>query len=865
MKKASEFKATKLEAAATDACPLPPSMNYATTDMTSFIDGQFFNWRELEDRRENWVAVILLLIGLVGLGLVLLRRKQGTNKMARSSSLHVLCHEQHKSLQAAQEKIAKLEVDLKARSGQLATNMTTHIVQPRSPERQVEPRGVANGCDIDDTDDDHDDSTEQQQLLTQVHDLTHQLREKDSKLEAVQLLLYLKEKSQQEAQKIHAKNLELLEQATAELESARQQQRDREQHMTATNDTVAELLKEKEEIASQLVELEQQNEALYAKFVQAHNDLTKSKEDRELDLQASKTTQEEMEKKAAQSLAELKRQKLALASELEQVRIVSRAQQVEFEQDAAKSVAEFEHQKAALVQELEHSKANSQAKQDELEQMLANATKDFETQQRQLQNQLEKRNSCLKQQTCELKRSKDETNAIQLDLGEQLAKEAELRKSAERKIEEVSSEKEKVATELEQARQENSRTREDLHQQVLEKSDMISMLQANLDALSSDKQKLGVKLEQMRQEIKQTREERKKEVDEKANTITSLQSRLRVLEAAKETLSKEPASTAPPSDNAGELDHLQAQLITSEETRLAEIEHLRMVKERLAGETKKRQELESKMEQIEKEKHQLMNETKNVHSFNQENQRLLEKVERLEIENTAMSEKKRQLKEEYNRMKEFHAEMIFKEKDREKHLRDLEKRLENESARKSELQSKLESLDRNNRKMTTELEELKSWRDRSDEQTTDRSVPNACENKDVGKLRRDIAELAAALKASKESEATLLSERERLVANATNMSLLFAENRAKVDFLQLQLDEVKQNSHHGSSLHGGSSFLADSTEQGGGEGLSGSIRGVPASARGIGGKARFRTFLQNRVFRDSNTSSEPDEDDDETA
>ena len=140
---------------------------------------------------------------------------------------------------------------------------------------------------------------------------------------------------------------------------------------------------------------------------------------------------------------------------------------------------------------------------------------------------------------------------------------------------------------------------------------------------------------------------------------------------------------------------------------------------------------------------------------------------------------------------------------------------------------------------------------------------------EVTKLIGENAQLSKSLKTIQAAETSLLSERERLVANATNMSIMLADSRAKVDFLQMQLEEYKNgslsNSAHdlgsqsdhgfnnapkrgfrklagsltasGNAAAGGGSAMGDNSER--------SVGSVGGSRRG----ERFRSFLQNRTKR----------------
>jgi chromosome segregation ATPase len=141
---------------------------------------------------------------------------------------------------------------------------------------------------------------------------------------------------------------------------------------------------------------------------------------------------------------------------------------------------------------------------------------------------------------------------------------------------------------------------------------------------------------------------------------------------------------------------------------------------------------------------------------------------------------------------------------------------------------------------------------------------------EVEKLISENAELKKTLSSVQESEAAMKKERERLVANATNMSIMLADSRAKVDFLQMQIEEYQAgpltNSQHGmksQSEHGvaanqsrgfrgilsGSSASShgttDSGALGGNSEKSGEL-GIGGSQRGAR-NARFRSFLQNRM------------------
>ena len=126
-----------------------------------------------------------------------------------------------------------------------------------------------------------------------------------------------------------------------------------------------------------------------------------------------------------------------------------------------------------------------------------------------------------------------------------------------------------------------------------------------------------------------------------------------------------------------------------------------------------------------------------------------------------------------------------------------ELRLELAQAQASEqqLKSRVATYEREQTKLQTELAALKLWDKKRRESVVFNTSFASILSEDEDPLDvmvTENAELRAQLTALRASETTLMKERERLVATAANMSLMVADRRAKVDLLELQLEEVRQ-------------------------------------------------------------------------
>ena len=262
------------------------------------------------------------------------------------------------------------------------------------------------------------------------------------------------------------------------------------------------------------------------------------------------------------------------------------------------------------------------------------------------------------------------------------------------------------------------------------------------------------------------------------------------------------------------------------------------------------------------------------------------KLKELTLEVSALKEKVEDWEVTYDHLKDEGAANVGV-------IAELKQTLTVESAKNDELLIKLDALETERDVLQDEVARLKKENAFQKTLLQDKGNSNA-DGKDtahvqeeVSKLINENADLSKQLKSIQESEKSLLSERERLVANATHMSITLADSRAKVDFLQMQLEEYQNealsNSQHGIGRYSdhGASITASTTNprhstKSGLQRFTGSLRGSSArniapgasigtaigdeSERSLGGASRrgdrFRSFLHNRINRqDENAGS----------
>jgi DNA repair exonuclease SbcCD ATPase subunit len=252
-----------------------------------------------------------------------------------------------------------------------------------------------------------------------------------------------------------------------------------------------------------------------------------------------------------------------------------------------------------------------------------------------------------------------------------------------------------------------------------------------------------------------------------------------------------------------------------------------------------------------------------------------------EVQLKEMTKHLRERQLRVDELEEHHENVREKEAAHEKIVNELKAVLVEESDQREELQKRVAEVEKEKEEFMVQLEYAK----RENEITKNLISKNEDNEaggggpavdgarlrkikEEVEKLMAQNAELARDLKASKESEESLLSERERLVANATNMSITLADSRAKVDFLQMQLEEYKSPlsvSDHGMTTHSEHGFsphkrlaanfissVTSASSTGGGAMMDGSERsfsGMSSSTRDR--STRFRNFLRKRSGADS--------------
>ena len=267
------------------------------------------------------------------------------------------------------------------------------------------------------------------------------------------------------------------------------------------------------------------------------------------------------------------------------------------------------------------------------------------------------------------------------------------------------------------------------------------------------------------------------------------------------------------------------------------------------------------------------------HEHEQERERMSAKLIQKEAEIGDLSGELEVLKRKVEIMEHDYEEMKEKGDANNTVVAELQKLLDVETDKKDMLAEQIQGMEKEKAELLAEVERLKKENEISkaliqnkEEALSDNGRSSANIQSQVEQLIRENAEISKSLTEVRESEASILKERERLVANATNMSIMLADSRAKVDFLQMQLDEYKNGSEHG--------MIGSQSEHGFGSGSGNMVSAVPkrgfrnfsigggnaaasagsmmkdTSERSLGGQSergergtRFRNFLQNRMSR----------------
>ena len=263
-------------------------------------------------------------------------------------------------------------------------------------------------------------------------------------------------------------------------------------------------------------------------------------------------------------------------------------------------------------------------------------------------------------------------------------------------------------------------------------------------------------------------------------------------------------------------------------------------------------------------------------------------VEEKDSEIAEMKKELSELREKTKKLEDHQHEVEDKATTNENLVEELRKALDVENDLKQELEKKCASVEKEREELEDDLGRvrreneinkalIKKDREASADGSGGGGRPSIEIQQEVENLMAHNADMSRDLRTIRETEAALLSERERLVANATNMSIMLADSRAKVDFLQMQLEEYKNNapmtnSEHGFSLsrsaHGFNSspgrkagefrnFLSNSSSKIGNQlnNMSGSQLLGDSSERSVGGhggsvrekNTRFRNFLSKRM------------------
>ena len=500
-------------------------------------------------------------------------------------------------------------------------------------------------------------------------------------------------------------------------------------------------------------------------------------------------------------------------------------------------------EKKKLLAEIDQANQEQEESQRKLEKQLASKSTELEALQIQICEINDKNNEAVEEMQsqgkkeimdliAQLDKARQQHEKKFGDLERQLATEFAKTLAVQSKLEAAEGARVSLSLELERIRHAGNTDSKVLQEELAVKTKQTEDLSSKIGAMEQEKEFLERKLEKTSMEAATNYDEIKEKLESETNIVKELQAKLNAAE--------------------NERDKLKSRL---EETRRSATsaskgveQELSLLYDQLGDESKKVKDLKSKVEAVEIEKQELAADKERAETekkavekemkelwaeFNaavKEKQELWAEIKRLIKGTKNVGELKKQCSADQERLKELETQVAALEKEKES---------------LAEISDQLVSKD----KVIEEMKQLLNYENAKVVGLRSKlTIFSETGDAEVDKLISKNAELVEMLQATKEKEEAFVGERERLMSNLTNVSLMLAESQSKVEILQAK--EAKENSQHGKSLDGTHASLTDASERSAGGGLAGSMRGN-----------RFRKFIQNRtgpLRKDSPASSTAD-------